>query len=138
MSKKKGILHGDRDELGKYLRKLADVMGLRDWDIQLVDDAPSDGGAAASIWVVYGRKRAEVRFTHDWSANTPEQLRYYAVHELVHCHLDGGFEVVNNLELTIGKPLHAVTWNFMKDHIEHATDGIAMAWAETLPVPVKG
>ena len=131
------IFDGNRDELGKYIREMADLMGLRDWTINLLSDPPEDSKYAADVDVVYGRKCAKIRVARDWMHHAPESLRCTIAHELTHCHINPTRNVLDNMEQAIGKMLYVTAYNSMTDYIEYATDGISSAWAEVLPLPVK-
>lgn len=129
------IFDGDRDKLGAYVRHMADAMGLKDWDIT-VSDNPAPEDTNAHITCVYGQRRAIVDFDNEWPEWTREKLRRIAAHELVHCFLDQLTWPVSNVRNIIGQSLYDVTHEAIRDAIELATDGIATAWAETLPLPV--
>lgn len=131
------ILKGDRQQLGEYLRELADRMGLRDWTINLMHDTPDNPQHAACIEVRYGRKVANISFEEHWAGNDPETLRATCVHELLHCHINQVRHPVDNIQSAIGQTLYATTYDALTDYIEHATDAIATEWARTLPLPVK-
>ena len=131
------ILNGDRDELGAYIREMADIMGLRDWHLNLRHDPPDREECAADIDVVYGRRAAAIRIQTGWEHWKPEDLRSTVAHELIHCHLNPSRNVLDNMEQAIGQMLHNTAYNALTDYIEYATDAIATAWAEFLPLPVK-
>jgi hypothetical protein len=140
------IFNGNREQLGRYVRELADRMGLMDWKLKLGDGRPprdSDDpppyreaeNDAACVHIVYGRKVAVVWFADDWADWEMGELRQTATHELVHCHLQGMQWALNNVqELVPAMTMNVVNGAF-RDMCEIATDGIAMAWAETLPLP---
>lgn len=131
------ILKGDRDELGKYMRELADLMGLRDWTVNVLDEAPDDDHHAADVEVRYGRRWANVRLASDWASERPESLRATCVHELLHCHLKPTEWALNNAQLPLGTLAFGILEGAYNDALEVAVDAIATSWAETLPLPVK-
>jgi hypothetical protein len=70
----------DRKELGRYIRAVADEMGLRDWTFNVVigdptADLPGVDYALASIECVDGRKYAVITFHEATRAEPPERLR---------------------------------------------------------------
>jgi len=131
------IFDGDRDELGTYIRHMADLLGLRDWTINLLADPPDNARYAADVDVIYGRRCAEIRVAADWMHRTPESLRTTIAHELLHCHLNPSRNVLDNMQHAIGQMLYTTAYNALTDYIEYATDAISTAWAEFLPLPVK-
>lgn len=132
------IFNGDRDELGRYVRDLADEMGLRDWAfVTEVEESFDPGDQNANIGCTYGRKFGTVKFRGDWSEWEPEYLRMVATHELVHAHLDPIRLPLANIRAQIGQTLFDVTHGAQTDFIEYATDAIAVAWASKLPLPIK-
>lgn len=131
------IFDGDRNALGQYVRDLADMMGLRDWHLLLLNEPTDNPEHAADIDVVYGRRAACIRFHADWAQADPSELRCTVVHELVHCHLNPMRNVLDNIENAVGKMVYDPTYNALTDYIEYATDAISTAWAESLPLPVK-
>lgn len=131
------ILDGDRDRIGPYIRELADLMGLTDWTFGLSPDQPGNENHGAEINVVYGRKFAEIAFRHDWCHGRPKDFRSLCVHELLHCHVNHVRWPLNNVAEIVGTAVYAPLYNGVTDAIEYAVDGIAMAWAETLPLPGK-
>lgn len=121
------------DSLDRYIRKLADLCGLKDWKVTLEDEHPGDGNLGACE-CVYGRKVARVRIAeHD----TIEELRHTIVHELLHCHLDPCRLPIENIRNTLGQSLYDVTHGAFVDFIEYGTDAIASAWAPLLPLPER-
>jgi hypothetical protein len=131
------IFDGDRDELGKYVRNMADLMGLRDWHLKLMNDPPDDPEAAACCEVIYGQKYALIRFHRDWTSADPEELRSTVIHELIHCHVEPMRWSVNNVKHVVGTAMFEVIFDAFSDALEVAVDGMARAWAESMPLPVN-
>lgn len=82
------ILNGDRDELGRYVRDLADEMGLRDWYLGVHEGDVTDTDHGAECDVTYGQKHANISFRGDWPHWEADEVRRLAVHELIHCHIE--------------------------------------------------
>lgn len=129
------IFDGDRDKLLQYIRLIADLCGLKDWEYELDEEPPESESADAAIHNWYGQRHAQIRLHPKWPDWTPERLRSRIVHELVHSHLHCLEEIVSNLKSTLGEPAYNVASNFFGDLLETATDDIAVAWARTLPLP---
>lgn len=138
MSKKrKPVLKGDRDELGKYVRDMADEMGLRDWTIVLSHAEPDDDDHGAECDVTYGRKLATITFRDDWVQWDAERIRQLVAHELLHVHTWPMEQRLCDLKDLIGESAYTVASLAFRDALEHAVDGIATEWAATLPLPIK-
>lgn len=127
----------DFTALGRYLRDLADQLGLRDWWIELLHE-PSDDDALASCLSTYGRKLAQVSVCREFRNLEPVKQRWILVHELLHCHFAVTQDVVRGARLraTMGELVHAhFEADWMQAH-EYAIDGVACEWAKSLPLPV--
>lgn len=120
--------------LGRYVRWVANEMGLRDWTIEVSHDrAPSD--CNAFVTNTYGRKLATIRFCSDFRTLSPEDQRHTVAHELVHCHLESATNMVlNDLEECLGKPADRVFWSSFKRQMEYGVDALAAAYAKHLPL----
>lgn len=139
------IFGGDRDKLGVYIRDMADLCGLRDWHLILEGHVPDRDNEdddtshpAAQIEVTYGRRLACIRVASDWATWTPEELRQTVIHELIHCHQEPMRWSINNCKHVVSPPMMSVLYAAFTDGMERATDDIATAWAETLPLPKAG
>lgn len=138
------IFDGDTGELRRYIRHLADLMGLRDWWFELVieplardePDMPSSM-PLAQIDCAFGRKYAKITFVPGWESGGPEQVRMVAVHELVHAHLSLMGWIADNVHDAIGNIAFNVFRSSLHDAEELAVDAIATAWAERLPLPIR-
>ncbi len=130
------IFDGDQDKIGPYIRELADLCGLRDWTINILDDPPANPGHAACVDVRYGRRWVNVSFHPDWAQERPESFRSTCVHELLHCHLKPMEWAVNNVQDHLGVAVFSVFSHAYTDAEEMAIDAIATAWAESLPLPI--
>jgi hypothetical protein len=138
------LLNGDRDALGSYIRHMADMMALRDWEFRISDDPPDpnqdddlpSSSKAAQVEVTYGRRVARLFFANDWSTWEPGELRQTVAHELIHCHQEPMRWSLNNVKHVVSPPMMAVLYAAFTDGLELATDAIATAWADSLPMPV--
>lgn len=138
------IFDGDIQRLGDYILDVKHRMGLRDWTIDLVIDdlergehdvTDSNGEPVAEIDCMYGSKRAVLTLTPGWEQADPEMLRMVICHELVHAHLAITGWAVNNASFAMGKAAFDVFQASCSNAEEIATDSIAVAWAEMLPLP---
>lgn len=120
--------------LGRYIRHVADMMGLRDWSFELSHN-PADGEAYASIVTTYGRKVAVIEVCPNWPNLDPKVQRHSIVHELVHAHL-GGLKnyVYHALPSLLGEASWSAFESAYRMHDELATDGIADGIAAGFPL----
>lgn len=126
-----GWVAENRSWFDPYVRKIADLVGLRDWLIDLDDALPGEG-ALAECEPTYGRRHAVMRFAPEVN---PAELRNTVVHECIHCH----FALIdwnrNSIQGVVGTPVW-ITWDgAYSDAKELAIDAIATAWAASLPLP---
>jgi hypothetical protein len=131
------IFDGDRDRIEPYLRELADLMGLKDWGIRLMDGTPESDDAFAEVQSYPMLRRADIRVINEWADAEPEVFRHYMAHELIHAHFEPLEQPLRYLSNTIGRVVFDVTYATYCDAEETAVDSIAVAWAKTLPLPVK-
>lgn len=131
------IFGGDVKELSVYVRELADLMGLRDWTIQVEVGGDDLVGYAGRCNVPYGQKFATIRLAPSWAKETWSELRNTCVHELIHCHMMPIRWSINNVQNHLSPSMFDMFTGSYTDFEELAVDGIATAWAETLPLPIK-
>jgi hypothetical protein len=115
-----------RERWAPYVRQLGDLLRLRDWRIQVNEDAPGDSSAIASCAPVEGRKYAVIRLGESFLTDTAEEQRHTITHELLHCHLG---PMIRMIEAHDGLPPAA------KLAMEYCVDGLADAIAPLLPLP---
>lgn len=136
----------DQKELGEYLRWIADRMGLRDWRFEMIvqETISTDGGLAGKDTTFItlglcsptpGQKKAWIYFAEELRNEKREVLREVVVHELVHCHLVDMYEFGRTgvLDELAQSAYNLFMFGFTQAW-EHATDSIARAWAEEMPL----
>jgi len=139
------VTRAEQRALRDYVRWVADAMGLRDWllDVVVAEEVPEGGlphseefrGVAAAT-PVPGQRRAGVHFTHGFRTDhSAQSQRAIVVHELVHCHLADMREFVRSCacDLLAQQTYDVLSFGFDLAW-EHATDAIACAWAEKMPL----
>jgi hypothetical protein len=135
----------DRRAFGGYMRGVADMMGLRDWEFDIhfdadPDDVPYEDDEGTLRTLAYinptpGRKHAAVHVSPDMREWDAEKIRMIVCHELVHCHLAALQNLVeNDLNGMCGQPFEELFRRQGRIHLEYGVDGIASAWAESLPL----
>jgi hypothetical protein len=142
------MTRADKNELGKYLRALGDMMGLRDWRFVthfgdeftksvLTEDNEDDDEVKtmAECQVVPGQRVAEVKFSPSIRQRPTWYVREVVAHELVHCHVADMYEIATK---GVIKELGQSTYNAWHHAYslawEHTVDDISRAWAEKLPL----
>lgn len=134
------IFDGDRDKLADYVWSLATAMKLGDWRIKLADSpppSPPSGDAPGGFCnVIYGRKYAVIQLADDWASWPDWELRETVTHELVHCHTVQMQWAFNNITHSVSQNVYDTLHGAWTDALEISIDGIAVAWARTLPLPV--
>lgn len=118
-----------------YVRRLADLIELRDWTFIVESATPETEDARAEITCLYGRKIGTLRFADGFRDEHPNVIRLTVTHELVHAHLDGMDSVIDGgaAEVMMGKPAYEVFYQAHKLALEYACDALADALAPGLP-----
>ena len=132
----------DRQEVGNYVRGIADLMGLRDWEFRIDFDAGDERESnianmveLAYVEPSYGRKLAHLHLHPDLRDMDPNQIRMIVAHEMVHCHLAAvQDQCEDDLEKVLGMYADILFHKAFRRNLEYAVDGIATAWAEMLPL----
>ena len=120
--------------LGRYVRHVANLLGLRDWTLE-ISHQPCDGESLASINPTFGRKLAEMNFCANWPELDPAVQRHAIVHELIHAHLAGlQTYVYHALPTLLGEAGWSAFESAYRQQNELATDGIADGIAATFPL----
>lgn len=120
----------------RYIAELKEPLGLTDWEIVLRQDAPEkDDDALATIQVVYGQRRANLRLCHEFVMIPARRQRRVLVHELLHCHFDGIDKLTEGLAEALGANAAVVFELSHRLALETSLDAMATAWAEVFPLP---
>jgi hypothetical protein len=119
-----------------YLRALASLLRLKDWDIRLDRGDPESNSAWASNSLTFGRRRATVRMHSALLNEAPEDQREACIHELLHCHFDPLDDAMGDaLDLLGDDKATKLARDVYNRQREHALDHIATAIAPLLPLP---
>jgi len=117
-----------KQRFAPYLRRLADLLALKDWRVEIDDDGPDAPAAVASICWTYGRKLATVYLSAAFLDHDPEEQRHTLAHELIHCQLGPAWDIaVEGLDSGQASAFCRMA--------EYAIDGLADAIAPLLPLP---
>lgn len=145
--KHSGMTNEEFAELGKYIRFVADRLGLRDWFFSLRYEAAEERdndqgdlnethpGAGATIDPVYGKKFANVWVCRDFRDIDPERQRVWICHELIHIHLDLIDTLTRNEFRTMMGEMAYNAWRpgFVYG-VEHAVNALAEVIGPTVPL----
>jgi len=122
--------------VSKYMRILADLMGLRDWELRLSWDAAEEGNMA-EIMITQDRHIATIYLAENFTTWTREETRNTFAHELAHIFLDAPERVVDDAAGALGETAFALLKKQHHRQIEIATDALAGALVRGLPLPAK-
>ena len=121
-----------------YIRSLADLLDLRDWDIWLSRSNPETSSAWAGNYVFYGQRRCEIRIDAEHFADiSRERQRYLLTHELLHCHSEGMAEAVRIYLHQVEGERSKLFEEYFDRQLELFIDSVATATAQRLPLPVE-
>ena len=109
-----------------YVRKLADIMTLKDWRIDIDEAQPNQRDAIMSVWICEGRRYATFYFSDRHFDSGPAEQRHSVTHELAHCVL-GPYVKAVEMKTDDDKTLNML--------MEYSVDALADAIAPLLPLP---
>lgn len=118
-----------------YTRRIADRLGLKDWEIVLKRDGTDAANSAADMRCVPGRKVVWIRLADVFFSSDPDVQRYFVVHELVHVHLDDIDTVLWKAGDVIEGSGFSLVRKLVDDRVEFAVDAIASVFAPYFPLP---
>ena len=123
------------DHLTRYVRLVADVFGLRDWNITVSENhCPED--TMADTETTYGQRHAVIRFNEKWAEWSVEELRSTVVHELLHVHTEPVGELITDiLTQSLDEQASTVGSTAVSYLLERSVDQIAEAIAPYFPLP---
>ena len=121
--------------LQTYVDECAQIIGLRDWDITVVETQLDDDTLAECAWV-YGQRRATIRIQRNWKSWGADILRSTIAHELIHCHLANTCDLIDAvLREALAPSAKKIADDAFMLSIEHAVDAISIAISTQLPWP---
>jgi hypothetical protein len=128
----------ERGALGRYMRDVADRMGLRDWRLELEHDEPEQAhGGQRTIAVVtkeYGRRIAYVSVRGRIRDEPPAVVRHVVTHELAHLPLE---PLLQLLEESVGPAIGTHAWLQLETAhrllLEEAVDHLAETISAHMP-----
>jgi hypothetical protein len=117
-----------------YIRQLADLMQLKDWDIDLSRGEPQSNTADAEICTYYGQRGAAISLPVKFFAQSPERQRYFIAHELMHCHSEDLSECIR-LYINHNGHMDDLIAQVYRREEEVLVDNLARVIAPFLPLP---
>lgn len=123
----------------KYLRHLADDLGLSEWTITLKHEPPDGEDTDADCYVATGAHCAVIRVNPDVWSYSEEEIRRTCVHELLHAVTKRLREAYWMLQEHVSGPVFA-TWVSNVGHVEEImVDSLSRCRAiQRLPLPPRG
>jgi hypothetical protein len=118
----------------RYLRTLADLLGLRDWHITL-SRASAEESSRAQVDLHLTKDEAEVVLSNQWWTFTPEQRRLTITHELLHAHTTRLCRVVTRLTSMMNEPAMEYAGRAHYEEEEIVVQRLARIIAPYLPLP---
>jgi hypothetical protein len=122
------------DALARYVRVVADLFGLRDWEIVIASDH-CDADTLAETECTYGQRIAVLRFNEKWPEWKPEDMRSTVVHELLHVHTEVLTELLGDLnKVGLEEDVASMADTAFSYLLERIVDQIAVAIAPYFPL----
>jgi hypothetical protein len=118
-----------------YIRQLADLLGLKDWRIELDRDPCTRESAGASNYTYYGRKKADIALGTSFLLQSPDDQRYILAHECLHCHFDRLHKGVIDYAESKGDSDDSYFAQSHRRDFENIVDTMAVIVAPFLPLP---
>lgn len=118
-----------------YIRQLADLLGLKDWRIELDRDPTTRAEAGASNFTYYGRRVADITLGPAFKSYAVDLQREIITHELLHCHFARMHAGVCDYAESHGDGNESY---FAQSHLrdfEAVVDTVAVIVAPFLPLP---
>lgn len=126
-----------RSKLLKYVRSMADTLGLKDWTITISPDpVEKSANASAQVTCPAGAKIADIEFGADFASKSREEQRWTVVHELVHLHFEPMALMTEEVAKKTMSPEAGSVFSAAFIHeLEYGVDGVAVAVSPLLPLP---
>lgn len=125
----------DRKELKRYVRWLANELGLRDWTINLHYGDTDDERSFAETTTTFGRKIGDISLCEDFRELEPVVQRHTLIHELLHCVFAQEQEFIrSDVKHHLGLPVWNVFFAAYTSMHEYAIDGVTDAIQTKYPL----
>jgi hypothetical protein len=125
-------------ERARYLRTVADQLGLRHWVVE-VDHEPTEGDALAEVRLALERRRMRVRYAVEFDQADEEEQRLAVCHEVLHCHHRDLFQTVEaGVRDELGGAAFRLFIGSVRRDLERMVDALSEVVAPTVPLPSNG
>jgi hypothetical protein len=119
----------------RYLRLVADQLGLRHWHVEVEHEAAA-GDALAEVRLAAERRRMRVRFAAYFDEADEEEQRLAVVHEALHAHHR---DLFSTIEAGVRDEMGGATFRLyvgaVRRDLERTVDALAEVVAPTVPFP---
>ena len=124
-------LGNHRATIEDYIEYLKPNLGLSDWRIDLMDDAPTDNSHSAQAFIRTGSDYAKIWVSDDFLTNYSNQERTLTlIHELVHCHLERPWQFFEDLaKAELGEQAKNIAQHVFRGHMELAIERLTVVLA---------
>jgi hypothetical protein len=126
--------HDKFDALEAYVAELQEALNITNWKVTIAREA-SDVEAWADINPHEQNYTAELRVSHDFWKQTPQQQREVLTHEMLHIVTARLDQTIEALEEAFGKVVWTIFEPQYVNATERAVDHIARVLAQHLPLP---
>ena len=108
------------------VRQTADLLGLRDWRIEVSPEPPASDDVIAQVTPFPSRRMARLQVGVGWGGLTLDEQRRALCHELVHLHFAAlGEAIVRDVKAWMPEQTWEMCWANLRDHLEHGVDAVA-------------
>lgn len=118
----------------KYVSELQNQLLLRDEEIHIEDEGPSQEGSNAHNRLYWELKECYIRFCENFAEMPAESQRESVVHELVHVILRDLCSSTAYLESLLGVSAYTIFRKLFNRDLEKATDHLAKAISPFFPL----
>lgn len=124
----------DHRELCRYIRWVANELGLHDWTIHVMHE-PAESNKSGNIHCTDGARECFISFAWNFRSLPAEEQRETVVHELLHAqHATCWHMVQSDLAEALGKPTYYVFCDSYRRAMEYSVDALAKAIAPRFPL----
>ncbi len=114
--------------LHRYIRAVADSMGLQHWQLLLSNNPAKSDDCIAHVDVCEGRHVATIYVCEEWMTLSNDERRHTIAHELLHLH---HADLTDDIRLSLVKtsitqPEYDVVWEQFRLGFERMVDDLAV------------
>ena len=124
------------EALSVYGRRVADGIGLRDYEVE-VEHRPASEGSIAECDVSPMRRAIRLRVCQGFSELPPEHQRHAVVHEFVHAFFVGvSTQVEENVTGWMPTRTYEMFQQGFERELERGVDALSVVISEHVPLPI--